>query len=97
MNPHEQRKRMSQIIAKCWADEGYKRKLLADPAATLRSEGIELPVGQSVKVLENSDKVLHLVIPEHNSELSEKDLEQVAAGYAARYDDDCVPQRPSKA
>jgi len=80
MNQEEQGKKMGQIIAKCWADEGFKRKLLADPAPTLKAEGVELPAGLSVKALENSDKVFHLVIPAKPTELSDKDLEEVAAG-----------------
>ena len=44
MNEEEQSKKMSKLVAKCWADEGFKQKVLADPAATLRAEGVELPV-----------------------------------------------------
>ncbi len=43
MNQEEQDKKISQLIAKCWADEGFKKKVLADPAKTLRAEGMELP------------------------------------------------------
>jgi len=73
---------MGQLIAKCWADEGFKQKLLADPAATLAAEGIELPDGLSVKAVENTDKVFHLVIPPQpsDSELSDEDLDVVAGG-----------------
>ena len=80
MNQEEQGKKMSQLIAKCWADEGFKRKILADPAATLKAEGVELPTGVSVKALENTDKVLHLVIPARPIELSDEDLAKVAGG-----------------
>ena len=52
MNPEEQGRKLSQLIAKCWADEGFKQKLLADPAATLKAEGVELPAGLSFKALE---------------------------------------------
>ena len=82
MNQEEQGKKMSQLIAKCWADEGFKRKLLADPAATLKAEGAELPAGLSIKAVENTDKVFHLIIPAKPSaaELSEEDLDKVAGG-----------------
>ena len=82
MNQEAQGKKMSQLIAKCWADEGFKRKLLADPAATLKAEGVELPAGLSIKALENTDKVFHLVIPAKSadsSNLSDEDLDKVAA------------------
>ena len=49
MNQEEYGKKMSQLIAKCWADEGFKRKLLADATATLKAEGEELPAGLSFK------------------------------------------------
>ena len=38
----EQDKTMSEVIAKCWADEGFKQRLLADPMATLKAEGLEI-------------------------------------------------------
>jgi hypothetical protein len=58
MDQAEQAKKMSQLVAKCWSDESFKRKLLADPAATLRAEGVplEVPAGVSVKALENTEK-----------------------------------------
>jgi Nitrile hydratase, alpha chain len=80
MNQEEQGKKMSQLLAKCWADEGFKQKVLADPAATLTSEGVELPAGLSIKVVENTDKVFHLVIPARPTELSDEDLDLVVAG-----------------
>ena len=80
MNNEEQGKKMNQIIAKCWADEAFKTKLLADPAATLKAEGAEVPAGLTVKAVENTDKVFHLVIPAKPTDLSDEDLDTVAAG-----------------
>ena len=79
MNEEEQARKMGQLVAKCWADEGFKQKLLADPAATLTSEGVELPAGLSIKAVENTDKVHHLVIQAKPTELSDEDLDQVVA------------------
>jgi hypothetical protein len=80
MNQEEHGKKMSQLIAKCWADEGFKQKLLADPAATLKAEGAELPAGLSINALENTDKVVHLVIPARPTDLSDEELDKVAGG-----------------
>jgi hypothetical protein len=80
MNQEEQGKKISQLVAKCWADEGFKQKVLADPAATLRAEGVELPPGQSYVAHENTDKVVHLVIPAKPTELSDEDLAHAAGG-----------------
>ena len=70
MSHAEQGKKMQQIIAKCWADEGFKQKLLADTMATLKAEGAELPAGLTVKAVENTGKVFHLVIPSKPTDLS---------------------------
>ena len=78
MNIEEQAKKMNQIIAKCWADEAFKAKLLADPAATLKAEGAEVPAGLTVKAVENTDQVFHLVIPAKPTDLSDEDLDKVA-------------------
>jgi hypothetical protein len=80
MNQEEQGKKISQLIAKCWADEGFKQKVLADPAGTLRAEGLELPAHLSYVVHENTDKVVHLIIPANPTELSDEDLTDVAGG-----------------
>ena len=58
----------------------FKRKLLADPAATLKAEGIELPAGRSIKALADDAKVFHLVIPKKPDDLSEEDLDKVSGG-----------------
>src|SRR4051812_22824646 len=78
----EQAKKMGSLIAKCWSDEGFKKKLLADPTATLKAEGIkiELPAGMTLKAVENTDKVYYVVLPAKPTELSEEQLEMVAGG-----------------
>ena len=80
MDQDEQGKKVGQLIAKCWSDESFKRKLLADPAATLKAEGLEVPSGLSVKAVEDTDKVFHLVIPARPTDLSDEDLDKVAGG-----------------
>jgi len=76
----EQDKDFQRIIAKCWADEAFKQALIADPVATLRHEGIELPAELRVTVLENTPSQIHLVIPPVPTELSDDDLDGVAGG-----------------
>jgi hypothetical protein len=73
-------KEIGKIIAKCWSDEAFKQKLLADPAATLKAEGVILPAGLEVQALENTAQTLHLVIPVKPSDLSDEQLESVAGG-----------------
>lgn len=80
MNREEQDKKIQQIIAKCWADERFKQKLLADPAATLKAEGVDLPAGLAVVALENTEQLFHLIIPAKPTDLSDEDLDNVSGG-----------------
>ena len=82
MNNDDQSKKIGQILAKCWSDESFKKKLMADPMGTLKTEGAKMPEGLSVNVLENTDKVFNLVIPAKPTDLTDADLEKVAGGGA---------------
>ena len=86
MNQEAQSNQINSILAKCWADESFKQKLLADPATTLKAEGVEIPAGYTVRVLEHTDKVLHYILPPNpNAELSDSELESVAGGKGIPY------------
>jgi hypothetical protein len=52
----------------------------------LKAEGIDVPAGMAVTVLENTDKQFHLVLPPvPTDELPEGDLEAVAGGQSPRF------------
>ncbi|GAB1394981.1 hypothetical protein MASR1M60_31450 [Rhodocyclaceae bacterium] len=76
----DQAKQYQQLIAKCWADEAFKQKLLADPAGTLKAEGMAVPEGVTVRVVENTAQQFTLVIPPQPDELSDEALDGVAGG-----------------
>jgi len=59
----EQGKKYAKLIAKAWSDESFKEKLLSDPRAVLEAEGISVPPGVEVNVLEQTDNVGFIVIP----------------------------------
>ena len=70
-----------KIIAKAWRDPVFKAELIANPAAALKAEGIDVPAGMAVTVVENTDKQFHLVLPPVPSDaLSDKELDAVAGG-----------------
>jgi hypothetical protein len=86
MSYEVQDKKISEIVAKCWADPGFKQKLLSDTHATLQAEGVQIPAGVTVNVVENSATVLNYVLPSHpvgqsSDELSDADLMNVAGGF----------------
>jgi hypothetical protein len=81
MNQEEQGKNMRRIVAKAWMDEGFKQRLLADPAAVLKEEGVETPPGIEVRVVANTETVFHFVLPVRPSrELSDEKLDSVSGG-----------------
>jgi hypothetical protein len=47
-----QERRWAQIVARAWDDDAFRRRLLAEPACVLREEGIEVPAGAAVRVIE---------------------------------------------
>ena len=56
-------KTWARVVAKAWADEEYKRRLLADPAAVAAEEGVVLPEGLTVNVIEDAPGTRTLVLP----------------------------------
>jgi hypothetical protein len=72
----------AQVIAKAWADEDFKGRLMTDPAGTLASEGIELPPGLKLNVIADAPGTRTLVIPPPpaDGEISEEHLSAISGG-----------------
>jgi hypothetical protein len=68
----------SKVVAKAWADEAYKNKLKSDPAAVLKAEGLAVPEGVQLTVVENTASLTHLVLPALPSEAA--NLDEAALG-----------------
>jgi hypothetical protein len=77
----EQMERYAQVVTKAWQDEGFKRRLVADPRAALQDQGLPLPHGKAMRVVEDTADTAHLVLPtKPTGGLSDEQLEQVAGG-----------------
>jgi hypothetical protein len=97
MNKAEQDKAAAygKIIAKAWRDPAFKAQLIADPQGTLKSAGVDMPVGVTVKVVENTDKHVHLVLPpKPTGDISDESLEKIAAGQSGKEFDHHEPGGP---
>ena len=83
--------RWQQLVARAWADPALKAKLLADPVGALEAEGLSVPAGVTVHVVENTAKVINLVLPVKPaaSELCEEELQGVVAGRSSVSNCDC--------
>lgn len=53
----------TDIVARYYGDPDFKAKVDADPTTVLKAEGIDIPAGAKVKLLFNTEKLLHIVLP----------------------------------
>lgn len=86
MKQKEQAKKMQQVISKALADEEFKRRLVADATAVLKEEGVVIPQSVEVRAVEDTETVIHIVIPSKPTavELSDDELASVAGGIFVR-------------
>lgn len=74
-----QEKQWGQIVARAWADEAFKERLLLEPKAVLREHGLEVAPEIVVKVVEDTEGVRHFVLPANPiGELTEEELSPTA-------------------
>jgi hypothetical protein len=59
----ETQKNYGKIVAKAWQDAEFKAKLMADPKSVLKENGVEVPERSEVKIVENTDKLVHFTLP----------------------------------
>ena len=78
--PIEKQNPMGKIIAKALQDESFKKKLIADPAGTLKAEGLDIPEGKTLKVVADTENTQHIVLPAISGEVTDEMLESIAAG-----------------
>ena len=72
----------NQIVTRALTDAAFKERLMADPAKVFKEQGIAVPPGVEIRVLENTDTVVHLTLPASAAagELSETELAGVTGG-----------------
>jgi hypothetical protein len=69
------------VMAQAASDPVFRMRLMADPVATMKAAGMAIPDGVMVKVVENTDTLVHLVLPSvGTNELTDQELDAVAGG-----------------
>jgi len=63
----EQQKQWARIVAKAWADDDYKARLIADPKAVLAAENVEFDHSMDFTVVEAAENQIVLVLPPKSS------------------------------
>ncbi len=59
----EQSKKMAKVIARAWSDESFKKRFISNPREVLEEYNIPVPAGVDVKIVEQTDKVMYIVLP----------------------------------
>src|SRR3990167_9485841 len=71
-------KKWAKLIAKVWMDEKFKAQLMAHPHKVLQEYGFDFSPHETYKIMEDTAKVRHLVIPaKPEGDLSETELRNV--------------------
>ena len=79
----EERNPLTDLFAACWKDDALKARFMADPKAVLAEYGMDVPVGMSVKVVENAGNRVYITMPASPSSgmaLPDDELSKVAGG-----------------
>lgn len=79
---HELQREWNQVVARAWSDDAFKKLLLDDPAAALRSEGLPVQEGRTIKVVAATSDQVYVVLPAKPDELSDEELDAAAGGGA---------------
>jgi hypothetical protein len=63
----------AQIVARAWADEGFRKRLQANPRAAVAEEtGVSVPESIEIEVLEETPAKGYLVIPLNRAAISDE-------------------------
>ncbi|MDE0887959.1 MAG: NHLP leader peptide family RiPP precursor [Phycisphaerales bacterium] len=79
----DQKTQLASVFAACWKDDALKARFISDPKAVLSEHGLDVPDGIDVKVVENSDNCVHIMLPAAPSgyhDLSDAELSAAAGG-----------------
>jgi len=74
-----------EVIKRAQSDNDFKKALVDNPKEILGQLGVEFPEEVEVKVVEESPKVVYLVLPVNPDELSDEQLDGVAGGGCILY------------
>jgi hypothetical protein len=72
----------AKIVARAWADEGFRERLKADPRGAVADEtGFTIPDSIAVEILEETPDKAYLVIPTNRMTIADEDLDAAGGGY----------------
>jgi broad-specificity NMP kinase len=82
----------AKLVARAWADEGFRERLKAEPRAAIAEEvGISVPESIRIEVLEETPEQAYLVIPLNRVEISDEQLDVAGGGVYDECEGLCGP------
>lgn len=63
MDSHTRAQNYAKVIAKAWHDSAFRDRLKKEPKKVLEENGVPIPDGVDVKLVEDDDHVKHLRLP----------------------------------
>lgn len=73
--PTSWEKQWGRVVARAWSDDEFRQRLVNDPSAVLREQGIEVPYDVELQVVEDTPETCHLVLPASpGNDLSDEEL-----------------------
>ena len=70
---------IAEILNRCWDDAAFKAKFVAEPAKILAEAGIPVDAEKTYRVVENTDNVQYVVLPEKDAAAVLEQLKNAAA------------------
>ena len=81
MKREEFQKAYAKLVAKAWEDDDFKAKLFAEPSVVFKENGVEMPEGVDVRLVENTAARVYFIFPPNpDGELTDEALDSVAGG-----------------
>ncbi len=81
MDKNESQKAYGKLVAKAWSDDDFKARLLSDPMTVFRENDLTIPEGMEIRMVENTEKITHFILPpEPSDELMDEELDGAAGG-----------------
>jgi hypothetical protein len=71
---------VAQVVDRAVTDPAFRQRLTSAPAGTLQGEGIDVPAGTDVRILENTETLRHFILRPRPAGLSDADLAAMPAG-----------------
>jgi Nitrile hydratase, alpha chain len=63
-----------KLVARAWDDAAFKERLIAEPDAVFKEEGVELPGGVRPRVHENTAEAWNFILPARAADFLDENL-----------------------